>query len=98
MVQQAILVVDDEAPMRKFVSHNLKAGGYNVLTAADGSEALKLASENALDLLLLDIGLPGPDRPAVLQAARRDSECPVLIISARVREAHRLPPLALSAH
>ncbi len=70
MVQQAILVVDDEAPMRKFVSHNLKAGGYNVLTAADGSEALKLASENALDLLLLDIGLPGPDCLAVLPRGR----------------------------
>jgi two-component system KDP operon response regulator KdpE len=97
MVQQAILVVDDEAPMRKFVSHNLKAGGYNVLTASDGSEALKLASENALDLLLLDIGLPGPDGLAVLQAVRRDYEVPVLMISARGREADRVRALDLGA-
>jgi two-component system, OmpR family, KDP operon response regulator KdpE len=97
MVQQAILVVDDEAPMRKFVSHNLKAGGYNVLTAADGAEALKLASEHPLDLLLLDIGLPGPDGLAVLQAVRRDMEIPVLMISARGREVDRVKALDLGA-
>jgi two-component system KDP operon response regulator KdpE len=97
MVQQAILVVDDEAPMRKFVAHNLKAGGYNVLTASDGSEALKLASEHALDLLLLDIGLPGPDGLAVLQAVRRENQVPVLMISARGREADRVRALDLGA-
>jgi two-component system, OmpR family, KDP operon response regulator KdpE len=97
MAQQAILVVDDEAPMRKFVLHNLKAGGYNVLAAADGSEALKLASEHPLDLLLLDIGLPGPDGLAVLQAVRRDMQVPVLMISARGREADRVKALDLGA-
>jgi two-component system, OmpR family, KDP operon response regulator KdpE len=97
MVQQAILVVDDEAPMRKFVSHNLRADGYQVLTAADGSEALKLASEHPLDLLLLDIGLPGPDGLAVLQAVRREMQVPVLMISARGREADRVNALDLGA-
>src|SRR5262249_51383620 len=97
MAQQAILVVDDEAPMRKFVSHNLRAGGYNVLTAADGSEALKVASEHPLDLLLLDIGLPGPDGLAVLEAVRRDMQVPVLMISARGREADRVRALDLGA-
>ena len=97
MAQQAILVVDDEAPMRKFVSHNLKAGGYQVLTAADGSEALKLASEHSLDLLLLDIGLPGPDGLEVLQAVRRNTQVPVLMISARGREADRVKALDLGA-
>lgn len=97
MAQQAILVVDDEAPMRKFVLHNLRAGGYNVLAAADGSEALKLAAEHPLDLLLLDIGLPGPDGLAVLQAVRRDMQVPVLMISARGREADRVRALDLGA-
>lgn len=97
MAQQAILVVDDEAPMRKFVSHNLKAGGYNVLTAADGAEALKLVAEHPLDLLLLDIGMPGPDGLAVLEAVRRDMEVPVLMISARGREADRVRALDLGA-
>ena len=97
MGQQQILVVDDEPPMRKFVLHNLRAGGYNVMTAADGSEALKLASEHSLDLLLLDIGLPGPDGLAVLQALRRDMQVPVLMISARGREADRVKALDLGA-
>jgi two-component system KDP operon response regulator KdpE len=97
MVQQAILVVDDEAPMRKFVSHNLKAGGYAVLTASDGTEALKLASEHSLDLVLLDIGLPGPDGLAVLEAVRRENQVPVLMISARGREVDRVRALDLGA-
>jgi two-component system KDP operon response regulator KdpE len=97
MAQQQILVVDDEAPMRKFVLHNLRAGGYNVLAAADGSEALKLAAEHPLDLLLLDIGLPGPDGLAVLQAIRREMSVPVLMISARGREADRVKALDLGA-
>jgi two-component system KDP operon response regulator KdpE len=97
MSQQAILVVDDEAPMRKFVSHNLKASGYHVLTAADGYEALSICSEQPIDLLLLDIGLPGPDGLAVLRALRRDMEVPVLMISARVREADRVSALDLGA-
>jgi two-component system KDP operon response regulator KdpE len=97
MARQAILIVDDEAPMRKFVSHNLKAGGYHVLTAADGTEALKLLVEHPLDLLLLDIGMAGPDGMAVLEAVRRDMEVPVIMISARARESDKVRALDLGA-
>lgn len=97
MIQQTVLVVDDEAPMRKFVSHNLTANGFDVLTAGDGTEALKLLSEHHVDLVLLDIGLPGPDGLAVLQALRRDMEVPVLMISARGRETDRVRALDLGA-
>ena len=97
MAQQAILVVDDEAPMRKFVSHNLKSNGYKVLTAADGSEALKLLVEHPLDLVLLDIGLAGPDGLAVLEAVRRDMQLPVLMISGRAREADKVRAFELGA-
>src|ERR1051325_5763648 len=83
--------------MRKFVLHNLRAGGYNVLSAADGSEALKVAAEHPLDLVLLDISLPGPDGLAVLQAVRREMQVPVLMISARGREADRVRALDLGA-
>jgi two-component system KDP operon response regulator KdpE len=97
MAQQSILIVDDEAPMRKFVSHNLKAGGYDVFTAADSSEALKLLVERPLDLLLLDIGLAGPDGLSVLEAVRRDMDLPVLMISARARESDKVKALDLGA-
>lgn len=97
MAQQSVLVVDDEAPMRKFVSSNLKANGYGVLTAADGAEALKLISENTLDLLLLDINMPGADGMAILEAIRRDMQIPVLMVSARGRETDKVRALELGA-
>jgi two-component system KDP operon response regulator KdpE len=94
---EAILVVDDEAPMRKYLSANLKARGYAVLAAADGAEALQLLAEHTFDLLILDLMLPGPDGLAVLAAARRESSVPVLMLSARGREADKVRALDLGA-
>jgi two-component system KDP operon response regulator KdpE len=90
-------VVDDEAPMRKYLSANLKARGYDVFTAEDGAEALKALAERTFDLLILDIMLPGPDGLAVLEATRRDSTVPVLMLSARGREADKVHALDLGA-
>jgi len=86
MRQQNILVVDDEAPMRKLLSNNLKARGYSVQSAADGSEALKLIDERTFDLLLIDVNLPGPNGFQVVEAVRRDAEIPILMLSGRRRE------------
>ena len=58
MSRQVVLVVDDEAPMRKYITTNLKIRGYDVLTAADGAEAIKLIDERPFDLLILDIMMP----------------------------------------
>jgi two-component system KDP operon response regulator KdpE len=93
MTQPAILVVDDEVPMRKLLASNLKANGYTVQTAGDGSEALKLIAEHQFDLLLLDINLPGPDGLQVLEAVRRDMRMPVLMLSARGRELDKVGAL-----
>jgi two-component system KDP operon response regulator KdpE len=92
-MRQRILVVDDEAPTRKYVSANLKARGYDVLTAGDGVEALKLIGEHPLDLLILDIGMPGPDGLEVLTAVRRDMEVPVIMLTARGREIDKVSAL-----
>src|SRR5207237_286536 len=78
-------VVDDEAPMRRLIASNLKVSGYDVHTAADGTEALKLIAEHPFDLLLLDISLPGPDGLQVLDAIRRDLQTPVMMLSGRGR-------------
>jgi two-component system, OmpR family, KDP operon response regulator KdpE len=86
MLLQSILVVDDEAPMRKLLSTNLKAAGYSVRAAADGSEALKMIDEHAFDLLLFDVNLPGPSGLHLLNAVRREAEVPVMMISGRRRE------------
>jgi two-component system, OmpR family, KDP operon response regulator KdpE len=97
MIQQSILVVDDEAPMRKVLSSNLRANGYAVRSAADGTEALKLIEEHPFDLLLLDINIPGPNGLQVLEAVRRGAEMPVLMLSGRARERDTVEALDLGA-
>jgi two-component system, OmpR family, KDP operon response regulator KdpE len=97
MTQQNILVVDDEAAMRRLVSSNLRASGYAVRSAADGAEALKLLEEHAFDLLLLDINMPGPNGFQVLEAARRSTGVPVMMVSGRGRERDRVQALDLGA-
>jgi two-component system KDP operon response regulator KdpE len=92
-----ILVADDEASMRKYISSNLKVRGYDVIVAADGLEALKLAGEHPLDLVLLDLGMPGPDGTQVLAALRRESRVPVIMVSARGREQDKVQALDLGA-
>jgi two-component system KDP operon response regulator KdpE len=96
-MRTTILVADDEAPMRKYISSNLKVRGYDVIVAADGMEALKLAGEHPLDLVLLDIGMPGPDGTQVLAALRRETHVPVIIVSARGREHDKVQALDLGA-
>jgi len=96
-MRTTILVADDEAPMRKYISTNLKVRGYDVIEAADGGEALKLVEEHVLDLVLLDMGMPGPDGTQVLSALRRDTHIPVIIVSARSREHDKVKALDLGA-
>jgi two-component system KDP operon response regulator KdpE len=97
MNRQVVLVVDDEAPMRKYITTNLKIRGYDVLTAADGGEALKLIAERPFDLLILDIMMPGPDGLEVLARVRRDMDVPVLMLSARGRESDKVEALDAGA-
>lgn len=96
-MRQFVLVVDDEAAMRKYVSANLKVRGYEVLTASDGSEALKVLDERHVDLVILDIMMPGPDGLEVLQALRRDKAAAVIVLSARGREGDKVKALDLGA-
>lgn len=97
MTQQHILVVDDEAPMRKLLSSNLKASGYAVRSAADGLEALQVIEEHQFDLLVLDVNIPGPNGLQVLEAVRRGAAMPVLMVSARGRERDKIEALDLGA-
>jgi two-component system KDP operon response regulator KdpE len=96
-MRTTILVTDDEAAMRKYLSSTLKIRGYDVIVAADGVEALKLAGEHPLDLILLDIGMPGPDGMQVLEALRRESHIPVIVVTARARESDKVKALDLGA-
>ena len=84
MPEAAILVVDDDAPIRRMLDRTLSAEGYAVETAADGGEALAAVERSTPDLLVLDVGLPGVDGLAVSRRLRaKGLAVPVLLLTAR---------------
>ena len=97
MKKTRILIVDDEPETLKYVGANLKARGYEIETAGDGTEALKKASEDHFEMILLDITMPGPDGFAVCQALRQQSAVPIIMLSARGQEKDKVKALDLGA-
>ena len=95
-----ILVVDDEPDAVELVSFNLKAAGFEVVTAADGAEALKRAKEHQPDLLVLDVMLPEVDGLEVCKIIRRDpavAHIPIIMLTAKAAEIDRVLGLELGA-
>jgi two-component system KDP operon response regulator KdpE len=78
-----VLVVDGDPQIRRTLSINLRARGYDVEAAADGQSALQIVAERAPDLIVLDLGLPDLDGVAVLEQLRSRSKVPVIVLSAR---------------
>ena len=95
--QATILVVDDEPQIHRFLAPALAASGYGVLSASSGAEALRLAATRAPDAILLDLGLPDLDGHTVLARLREFSAVPVIILSARDREAEKIAALDAGA-
>jgi two-component system response regulator MprA len=84
MPEAAILVVDDDAPIRRMLDRTLSAEGYAVETAADGGEALAAIERSAPDLVVLDVGMPGVDGLSVSRRLRaKGLAVPVLLLTAR---------------
>ena len=90
-----VLVVDDEPQIRKALSVNLRARGYDVELAADGEQALQMAAAHHPDIVLLDLGLPGLDGTEVIRGLRGWTGVPIIVLS--VREAERDKVAALDA-
>jgi len=80
---QKILLVEDEASIARFVELELGHEGYEVVKAEDGREGLRLAGEGGFDLVLLDVMLPGINGLEVLRRLRKDSDVPVILLTAR---------------
>lgn len=89
MTGMRILVVDDEPQIQRFLKPALTAAGYEVVQAADGASALKALATAAPDLVILDLGLPDMDGKEVVRNLRGWSRVPVIVLSARDREAER---------
>lgn len=88
-----ILVIDDEAQIRRFLDIGLRAEGYEVLLAANAADGLALAATQSPDLVILDIGLPDMEGHAVLAELRQWSQLPVLMLSVRDAESEKVRAL-----
>jgi DNA-binding response OmpR family regulator len=94
---KTILVVDDEPKIVDIARDYLEHAGFSVLTAADGRSALALARTRSPDLVVLDLGIPEPDGLDVIRALRRDSNLPIVVLTARDDELDKLIGLELGA-
>ena len=92
-----ILVVDDEASIRKLVEAYLRAEGFEITTAEDGEQALARFRRHQPELVVLDIMLPKLDGLEVLQHIRRESDAYVLLLTARSEEEDRVIGLTVGA-
>ena len=96
-MNETILVVDDEPKIVKQARDYLEKGSFRVLTAYDGQMALAVARRDKPDLVVLDLNLPKMDGLDVCRSLRRESDVPIIMLTARVEETDRLIGLELGA-
>lgn len=92
-----ILVVDDEPQIAEIATDYLRLAGFDVITAGDGVRALEAVRGRRPDLIVLDLGLPGLDGIDVARSIRRESDLPIVMLTARVQEDERLHGLEIGA-
>jgi DNA-binding response OmpR family regulator len=97
MAGKRVLVVDDDVKTVELVKLYLNRDGYKVLTAYDGTEALRLARESHPDLIVLDLMLPGIDGLAVCRTLRAESDVPIIMLTAKTTDQDKLTGLNLGA-
>jgi two-component system alkaline phosphatase synthesis response regulator PhoP len=97
MAGKKVLVVDDDVKTVELVKLYLKRDGYNVLTAYNGIEALRLARESSPDLIVLDLMLPDIDGLEVCRILRHESDVPIIMLTARTTDQDKLTGLGLGA-
>jgi two-component system KDP operon response regulator KdpE len=92
-----VLIVEDDAQVRRFLRTSLAATGHRWLEAETGAEALRLATQYVPDVILLDLGLPDMDGREVARALREWSAAPILVLSARGEEREKVALLDAGA-
>ena len=96
-MDELILVVDDEKEIVKLARDYLERAGFRVLSASEGVTALAAARGQRPDLVVLDLNLPGMDGLDVCRTLRKESDVPIIMLTARVEETDRLIGLELGA-
>lgn len=92
-----ILIVDDDALMRRSVSFKLEQAGYRTSTAGSAEDALAAARREQPDLILLDVGLPGMDGMQALREFQKEMDVPIIFVTARRRELDEILGLEMGA-
>jgi two-component system, OmpR family, KDP operon response regulator KdpE len=92
-----VFVVDDEAAILRFLKPALEANSYQIATAGTVAEAMKRIAAEAPDIVVLDLGLPDGDGKEVIRRVREWSDVPIVVLSARDREAEKIEALDLGA-
>lgn len=92
-----ILVIEDEAPIRKFLRISLANQGYREIEAATGADGVRRAAEYQPDVVLLDLGLPDQDGTEVIKQIREWSHVPIIVLSARGRDNDKVAALDAGA-
>lgn len=85
-----ILLIEDEATVRETLALNLRAAGFDVFTAADGMTGLDLARDESPDLIIMDLMLPKLDGLSICRIVRKDSDVPIIMLTARGTEMDRI--------
>ncbi len=88
-----ILVVDDEASIRKFLKASLEASGYDIVEAENGTQALKMVAEKAPHLIILDHGLPDLNGMEVLKKIREWNQVPIIFLTVRDADSDKVDAL-----
>ncbi|MBE0672612.1 MAG: response regulator [Anaerolineales bacterium] len=94
---QRVLVVDDEAPIRRYLRAALGAQGFAVYESASGEEALQAVLSHRPDIIILDLGLPDIDGIEVTRRLREWSQTPIIILSVREAEQDKIAALDVGA-
>src|SRR3954469_13875967 len=94
---QSVLVIEDESSIASFVSLYLKNAGYSVRTAATGNDGLAQAASERPDLIVLDLMLPDVDGIEVCRRVRKDSDVPILMLTARDEDVDKIIGLEVGA-
>lgn len=97
MRQERILLVDDEASIRRFLGARLRIEGFEVMEAVNGEEALRAVEESSPDLVLLDIRMPRMDGFEVCRRVREWSDVPIIMLSAMADPGDKAKCLNLGA-
>lgn len=96
--QQKVLIIEDEAQIRKFLRISLEAHGYEVLEARIGADGKDLCASRSPDLVILDLGLPDIDGQELIRQLREWTQVPIIVLSVRASESDKVDALDAGAN